>query len=210
MPPINLTSPRKTAGDYVLAWVPLLFSMMLVLTQWTTWKETKKSSEAALLNARALLNAERAWVMAELDVYGASVAIVETQSRLDGEGPFEVTRVNHVKLTCKNQGRSPAWIEEVYAQVHIVNATTVETEPELKRKHGPMDPLGPGGEKSRSLEFVCRGRRQTPDDFLSIFVVVVYRDIFNQRRETSLGYSLRYDDRLMARQFGIPGRNRNT
>jgi hypothetical protein len=172
---------------------------------------TAKAARAALLNAEALINSERAWIMAELRSYGKyseQFEIAEGMAEYSGEGLVETTSVKHVKLVCKNQGRSPAWIDRVYGQLSIVNSTTVAMDPSKAGNHGPMQPIGPGGKRSRSLELECRGIRKS-GEFLSIYVVIEYRDIFGRERETFLGYSV-HDDGSFGRQFGFPERNRNT
>lgn len=70
------------------------------------------------------------------------------------------------KLTCRNEGRSPAWIDSVRGYAEIVNNALV-------------------------------------------YVVVEYRDIFENKRTTSLGYSVDVDGNIY-RQEALPERIRNT
>src|ERR1700733_8729015 len=94
-------------------WLCILGFPTLGLVAWQTWS-TARAAKAALLNAEALINSERAWIMAELRSYGKyseMFEIVEGTAEYRGEGSVETTRVNLVKLVCKNQGRSPAWID---------------------------------------------------------------------------------------------------
>jgi hypothetical protein len=191
-------------------WLCIFGVPTLGFVAWQT-RATASAAKAALLNAQALINSERAWIMADLCSYGKDpeiFEIVEGTADYRGEGSVETTKVRLVKLTCKNQGRSPAWIDVVYGQVRIVNPTTVATDPLKEGNHGPMEPIGPGGEDSRSLDLECRGTRRG-GEFLSIYVVIEYRDIFDRKRETFLGYSV-HPNGSFGRQFGIPKRNRNT
>jgi hypothetical protein len=191
-------------------WLCIFGVPTLGFVAWQTWS-TARAAKAALLNAEALINSERAWIMAELRSYGnysEQFEIAEGTAEYPGEGSVKTTRVNLVKLACKNQGRSPAWIDAVYGQLSIVNSTTVAMDPSKAGNQGPMQPIGPGGKRSRSLELVCRGIRHS-GEFLSIYVVIEYRDIFDRKRETFLGYSV-HDDGSFGRQFGAPERNRNT
>lgn len=169
---------------------------------------TAKAAKAALLNAQAVISAERAWVMAELNCYGDSFRIFEGTGTFWGGPMVETTEIQSIKLTCKNQGKSPAWIDQVYGQLDIVDSTSVSNDPILRRgHHGPMGPLGAGEAQSRSLELRCEGRRRS-HEFLSIYVVIEYRDIFGKKHETHIGYSV--SGNSLARQNGLPERNRNT
>jgi hypothetical protein len=213
----NETSyPQETPSWYKQPewWLCILGVPTLGFVAWQTWS-TASAARAALLNAQALINSERAWVMPKLSSYGKDhdiFEIVEGTTDYPGERAVETTRVNLAKLTCKNQGRSPAWINAVYGQVSIDDGVdilaTTEIDPSKTGNHGPMGPIGPGGEASRGLELVCRGTRRS-GQFLSIYVVIEYRDIFDEKRETFLGYSV-HKDGSFGRQFAMPERNRNT
>lgn len=169
---------------------------------------TAKSARAALLNAQAVITAERAWIMADLSWYGDSLRIFEGTGTFWGGPMVETTDIQNIKLTCKNQGKTPAWVDRVHGQVDIVDSGSVMIDPILRKgHHGPMGPLGAGEEQSRSLELRCEGHRR-PGEFLSVYVVIEYRDIFGKKRETHLGYSV--SENSLDRQNGAPGRNRNT
>jgi hypothetical protein len=196
-------------SNWALVFVGSLGVVAAFITLLEIGKQTKASKDAAsaaLLNAQAVITAERAWVMADLD--GAPLAIFEATGTFWGGPLVETTEIQNVKLTCRNQGRSPAWIDRVRAQVDIVDSDSVSIDPILRKgTHGPMVPLGAGEEESRILKLRCEGRRK-PEEFLSIYVLIEYRDIFGEKRETQLGYSVH--DNLIHRQNGLPGRNRNT
>ena len=169
---------------------------------------TAKSAKAALLNAEAVIVAERAWVMADLGWHGDSPRIFNGTGTFWGGPTVETTEIQNIRLTCKNQGKTPAWIDRVYAQVDIVDSTSVAIDPVLRGgDHGPMGPLGAGEEQSTSLELRCEGHRR-PDEFLSVYVVIEYQDIFGKKHETHIGYSI--SGNSLVRQNGLPGRNRNT
>jgi hypothetical protein len=191
-------------------WLFIIGVPTLGFVSWQTWS-TAWAAKAALLNAEALINSERAWIIAELHGYGPyseQFKIVEGKTEYRGEGVVQTTTIHHVKLTCKNQGRSPAWIDAVYGQLNIVDSATIEIDRPRVGDHGPMQPIGPGDERSRSLNLICRGIRKS-GEFLCISVVIEYRDIFGRKRETLLGYSVDGDGSF-GPQFGYPERNRNT
>lgn len=156
-------------------------------------------------------NSERAWVMAELGWYEKGIHIQEGTTRNRDDTIFKST-IARVKLSCKNEGRSPAWIDNVYGRVDIVASASLEDDPQRSKlsklgSFGTMGPIGPGGEKSTSLELRCHGHRGK-DEFLSAYVVIEYHDIFHIKRTTTLGYTV--NDDAAYRQDGLPERNRNT
>lgn len=158
-------------------------------------------------------NSERAWIMAKLgwwhdESHGLHI-ILGTGSGPGGQS--EETRVV-LKLTCKNDGRSPAWIDHVYGQIGIVSGGSSLRHAKVPAKaklndYGPMDPLGAGQEASISLELYCDGHA-TDDKILSAYVLVEYRDIFGINRETRIGYSI--DRGGVYQQRALPQRNKNT
>jgi hypothetical protein len=118
---------------------------------------SRANASTGKASADALMNAERAWVLAELGWYeGARLGITDHTS---GERTW--TEAN-LKLTCKNEGRSPAWIDEVYTCVEMFSNATVLRKPEvgLCQTSGPLGPIGPGKEVSHCLQLACGGRRK--------------------------------------------------
>jgi hypothetical protein len=88
---------------------------------------SRKGARAALLNAQAVINAERAWVFAELGWYDRGANIVENAVRgRESTSAF-------VRLTCRNEGKTPAWIDHVYSHVDIVSAVSVTGDPDRAR-----------------------------------------------------------------------------
>ncbi len=70
-----------------------------------------------------------------------------------------------------------------------------------------MEPIGPDAEGFTMLELHCAGCR-TNDEFLSLYVIIEYHDIFNIKRLTTVGYTIQ--NNMIFRQEGLPDRNRNT
>jgi hypothetical protein len=172
-------------------------------------KSGKEAATAALQNAQAVMNGERAWILAELSCEGDRVQTSEIQAELPGEeGPCETTVVSNLWLTCRNHGKTPGWIDEIRAQVDIVDANSVRLDPVLRKGSlGLMGPVAADDEVSTGMELRCKGRRQR-DDFLSVFVVISYRDIFGSTHKTTLGYTIEKGQLLLLR--AAKQRNRNT
>ncbi len=167
-----------------------------------------ENANAAKLAAESVINAERAWVMAELSWYD-KVHVVTGASQIRDEPRVETTHVK-LKLTCRNEGRTPAWIDQVYGHLEIFGKAVKlgsVTKSECQTS-GPMGPLGAGKEQSRVLEATCLGHPKS-DEYLAIYTAIEYRDIFGLKRETVLGYSIDLHGEIY-RQDALPERNRNT
>jgi hypothetical protein len=122
-------------------------------------------------------NSERAWILASLGWYEGGLHVAETSSLVGGIAT-EQTFVN-VKLTCRNEGRSPAWIDMVWARVEIVSKVEGGPAPpktELRRC-GLLDPIGAGNDASRVLQLDCVSHTK-PGEFLNVNVLIEYHDIF--------------------------------
>ena len=119
----------------------------------------------------------------------------------------------NTKLTCKNDGNSPAFVEHVFGRADIVQSVIKEVSPEPPNINeldglGELEPLGPGVERTRILQMQCEGQMSN-DDSISVYVLVVYRDIFGKQRTTSMGYTIVSTDDI-SRQAAFPKRNANT
>jgi hypothetical protein len=156
-------------------------------------------------------NAERAWVLTELNWSGyQQLKVVEnTSGGNPGDGIIETTTVA-VKLTCRNEGRSPAWVDKVEGYGEIVEQRLRDIPSFVGHKmdsHLPIGPIGPGKEETRIMLFVCPGHAKG-FRLISLFLLVEYRDIFDQKRTTTCGYTVSGD--ILERQDQFPDRNRNT
>jgi hypothetical protein len=173
-------------------------------------KMTVAQLKLAQKQIEASHNAERAWVMTELswDAH-TRLHMAETSNWVEGGEQTDALSVN-VKLTCSNEGRSPAWIHGIYGHCQVMNTIkelTNLTSAEMQ-SYGLIGPIGPGKVVDRQLHMTCPGHMKGTQS-LSIYVVIEYRDIFENERMTSLGYVVA-SDRSLYRQEGLPERNRNT
>ena len=171
----------------------------------------QNTAAAARTSGASHIHTERAWVMAELDWSEKSVLHIEqSASKSEDEGTVERVTAN-VKLTCKNEGRSPGWIDNVYGHLQILPAGSMLSSPNRSdgQNFGPVGPLGTGKERSRSLDLTCLGSAKR-GEFLSAYIVIEYHDIFGFKRETLLGYKIDPASAGIYRQDDSPERNRNT
>jgi hypothetical protein len=179
------------------------FLQVLVLfMQWMLFRRQNKHFRVS----------ERAWILADLGWYPKGLHVVTGTTQRGGltESVTEDYTDVNVKLTCRNEGRSPAWIDEVYGHVERIAKGRDSRIPKWKELSalGSMEPIGAGKEHSRVLQMQCRERRKE-SEVLSVYVIVQYHDIFQIKRETFLGYIVDSDEEIY-RQLGFPERNRNT
>jgi hypothetical protein len=169
---------------------------------------SEKQAAASQAMAQSVINSERAWVMADLDWWSSVGTHVVHQTSSQEGGRADITAAR-IKLTCKNEGRSPAWIDNVYAHMEMISSVE-NLGPPCKRddgrKFGTLGPLGAGKERIRVLNLECPGYL-TGDKYLSVYAIVEYRDIFDMRRETHLGYSISISSDEIVRQDAPPDSN---
>jgi hypothetical protein len=156
-------------------------------------------------------NAQRAWVMTEIEHDTKKWADGKVHV-LQGSGSGGETTALYAVLVCKNEGNSPAWIDEKRVKFEIVNS--LPHKPNLESaefiKAGPI-PIGTGRALTHTdaLQFqpVAAGRQQD-ERMAVIYGIVRYRDIFGKHRETTFGY--RIADGEIRRLEGYPEYNKNT
>src|SRR5260370_11577568 len=84
-------------------------------------RETLAQLNVSQAQAAALVNSERAWVMVDVEWDTAKWADRKAHV-VEGSGAGGDTTCIYIVLTCRNEGRSPAWIEEKRARFQIVDA----------------------------------------------------------------------------------------
>jgi hypothetical protein len=199
--------------EKVIAIATIIYALVTIVMSLSIRRQASVAeiaSKAAKQSADALINTERAWVMAELGwCQDSSARVVGGATRTQGQGSVDTTTL-WVKLICRNEGKSPAWIENVYAHAEIVQRAldATGTRKSEGQTFGPMGPLGVGKELSHTLELTCSGITGE-GKFISVFIILDYRDVFGLERQTSLGYSVD-PNRNLVRQYAFPERNRNT
>jgi hypothetical protein len=169
---------------------------------------TKVSADAAKLSAQAVINAERAWIMVDVDWnnpgnWGGHI--------LYGSDSISLA----LKICCRNDGRSLAWITEKYICAEMVEALTAKpdfTNPEnvVQRQVQPL--AASKGDEGRIVKVSCPSQPSLRKQRL--FVVygrVKYRTIFDtQEGETTFGYLLDASDKLVRLAGKWPEYNKNT
>ncbi len=152
-------------------------------------RETLAQLSVSQAQANALINSERAWVMVDVkwdtDKWADSKAHV-----VEGSGTGGDTTGIYVALSCRNEGRSPAWIEEERARFQIVDA--LPDTPDLTSAefvHAVPEPIGVGKANQISWPATATGH-ESLGKMMVVYGVVKYRDIFDKPRETTFAYRI--------------------
>jgi hypothetical protein len=176
-------------------------------------ESTEKAANAANDNARAVINAERAWVTTELTWDHLSPKIAYLRSS-EPDKVSESISVN-VLLTCSNDGKSLAWITEKWAIMKAFNI--IPLQPEFTNKESlfqrSMQPLVPNKSESNGHR-IWLSVPGTDADRARVTIVIYgyvrYRTIFEREGETRFGYVLTRGDQLERLPADYPEYNRNT
>jgi hypothetical protein len=203
-----------TKYEAIAVWLEGIALVAIFIWDRLDAKHDHEETVAQLAIAQAQIklsqNAERAWILTELEWPDTSrLRVVTGTSSRKGEESVETTSVE-VTLVCKNEGRSPAWVDTIQGYAEIVEGKVRDLPPPVGHKAQPFIPLGPiapGQENRRQLLLECPGHIKN-NQLMSLFVIVEYRDIFEQKRVTTCGYTV--SGTYLSRQELMPERNRNT
>lgn len=197
------TMPPKDGWDKFAIW--LTFALVLigavtfgvVLYQAIQTKKAtiaaKEAAEAARLNAEAFINSERSWIMVDLEPKpGGGEKIREI---LTSDTTFVPLRI-----ACRNEGRSPAWITEKRVCLRFV--VSIPPDPNLESidyRDPDLDAVSVGKPgRAWDVDVSCEGRHDSTEDtaLLIVYGVVKYRDAFSDKHSTTFGYTLGVNGRL--------------
>ena len=139
---------------------------------------TRQQAEAAKLAAQSVMNSERAWVTADLRWAGEMGRIIFSENQIP---PHDVTKTTSTSfvLELRNDGRTPAWIETVFAGMEISGS---EKQPELPGTEY-IGPLSAGKVHKMVLELSCPGKpKMLKSENLCVHITMTYHDIFESRK----------------------------
>ena len=167
-------------------------------------EQAEKHADAARKSADALVKAERAWLMVDVE-WETPKGHLSVGSQ---DGSFNTTAF--VTLAARNQGRTPVWIAEWHAKFEIAN--TVPPKPDISGAeihYGPH-PVAVGASSELALAPIAAGCPGL-NKIMLIYGVVKYRDVFTREdelRETWFGYLIPPSERL--ERLAHPEYNKNT
>jgi len=140
----------------------------------------RQQAEAARLSAQSLLNSERAWLTADLRWAEARGRIIFGDSVIPPNNVASTTAVALV-LEIRNDGKTPAWIENISAGMEIVGQEEQPERPAMEY----FEPLGAEKARNINLRLSCPGKpKMLKSEFLRVHITVNYRDIFESREMT--------------------------
>jgi len=160
----------------------------------------------------SLIRSERAWIMVDIEWVPGYGGIVRNSSLEDG------VVVNYttfpIRIICKNEGNTPAWITEISAQsqiyelIHHQPPKTPDLQSTKVSRTEPI-PVAAKMDVSEDISLSSRGVLGNLGVDAIVYGVVRYRDMFsaNRDRETTFGYKLSYDEKTFVR---IAEYNKNT
>ena len=163
----------------------------------------KQSADAALLNAQAVMNAERAWVMVDISDPVANITVTNATN------PDRTMSSVRFSLSYRNEGRTPCWIVEKCIWFKIVDkipAHPVFEEPTAR--YDSLEPLLTTYRPSFIVSLTCEGElvvslstvpveRRAGSNTPIIYGYIKYRDTFSTERETRFGYRTMVDGTLV-------------
>lgn len=216
---------KTPKGDAPIEWANWALVLIGGITAWAVWYQSRKTAEAtqamrdslplqktaaeaADKNADALVNSERAWVMADLRFQTES-GIVHTTN------PLGERTAASVELQIRNCGPTPAWVFQQWIRLEIspkilMSDTPYPSPSQFDRIEGAIGQ----GASHMSYEILPIAKDDRPivwqteifgDGWATeqnrlntyIYGIVTYRDAFDSMRETYFGY--RVDGRKLER-----------
>jgi hypothetical protein len=211
-----------TKYEAVAIWLEGIALVLIFGLDWwnarTGHRETQEQLRLSRLQAESLqssvqsvVNAERAWIMAELGWHTHKLKPGPILGAREDpvKGTVLSTSVG-IQLKCRNEGRTPGWIYEIRGHMEIFSTgTELSTVPleKLEGIGGFVGPIGSGATREGYVEFSCPDHLKRPQ-YLSLYVVVRYHDIFSIKHETRLSYAIDNDNNIY-RQDALTERNKN-
>jgi hypothetical protein len=120
-------------------------------------KETVAQLKIAQDQIRISQNAERAWILTELNWSPYELKVVTGTSKV-GDGPEIKTIEIFLTVSCKNEGRSPAWVDKIEGHAEIVQGDIHDLAPVGPMQHfSPIGPIAPGKSESKNVNLTCPG-----------------------------------------------------
>jgi hypothetical protein len=147
-------------------------------------KETMAQIEIARQQSQFVVNSERAWLTADLKWASEKGRILISDVQVPPNSIATSTSAA-LMLEIRNDGRTPAWIENVSAGMEIVGREEQPGQSIMEY----FEPLGAEKVRHINLTLSCPGKPKIGDEILRMHITMNYRDIF-QSREMRLEYHI--------------------
>lgn len=156
--------------------------------------------------SQSVINVERAWLMVQIrmpaSVTAGMGALVQEIGVVTNQQNPESDRHTLVALLgeATNQGKTPAWIFEWKVWCDFQNLGECPVKPDYSRpyifKDKGLRPVPVGAESFRAINLKLRGTRGE-DQFIRIYGMVRYLDIFGKKRASHFGWGIWERKQLM-------------
>ncbi len=162
-------------------------------------KEVLAQLAVSQKQADALINSERAWVMAQIEGDKAKWADRKVHIVL-GSGTGGDSTGTWIVLSCHNEGKSPGWIYEKRVKFEVVSKVNPTPDfDSLPIVFEGREPIGIGQTAIPNVTNLHRletamGHAKSGDMML-IYGIVKYQDIFKEKRTVTFGYRITQGDR---------------
>jgi hypothetical protein len=195
--------PFITGGEGLIA----LITAVYAIVSYFTFLAIKRQA----VSAEAELAAQSPWIMVNIEHTPGMHGRFLGASR-QGNEP-EVQHTNFIfRFDCINHGRTPALITEKRANLIIVPKNRLPKTPDLRGTRvfdDRVEPLAAGKESLRKKdEYFSVTGYQGLDEWVVLYGVVKYRDVFGRDRQTTFGYEVTIGDKI-ERLSGYPQYNEN-
>jgi|HubBroStandDraft_2_1064218.scaffolds.fasta_scaffold102344_2 hypothetical protein len=175
---------------------------------WSTWVLVAVGVVAACIGLKtladikrqtnALISGNRSWVTVDVEKVPGMGGLTDLSGIEMGVGPVRTEGTAFpVRIICRNDGKTPAWITKKQARLDIVE--TIPDTPDWNRtiiiQEAPEQLLvGQIGKPTDETLFSKRGRADGKMTIL--YGLVTYRDPFGENKTTSFGYRVQDDGSL--------------
>lgn len=197
-------SVPMTRFEWIISIITFIYSAFSVFTFFAIKRQVRA--------AEGELAAQSPWIMVNVEYSpGMTGPFLGTSSGKDIEGVQRHTDFMF-RFDCVNHGRTPALITEKAAILIMVPKGKLPNKPDLsslKIIDSRVEPLA-AGERSKQGkdEYLSVPGYQGLDDWVVLYGVVRYRDVFGRNRQTTFGYEVTLGHKI-ERLSGYPKYNEN-
>ncbi|HWY20342.1 MAG TPA: hypothetical protein VNX26_03925 [Candidatus Acidoferrum sp.] len=183
--------PFITGGEGIIAVITAIYASI----SYFSLRAIKRQA----LSAEAQLAAESPWIMVNIEYSPGMKGRFLGTSKVRDEPETHHTDFIF-RFDCINHGRTPALITEKRATLKIIPKNSLPPKPDLKATEvfdDRAEPLAAGKESltKRDEHFSAPGY-QGLDEWVVLYGVVRYRDVFGRDRQTTFGYEVTLGEKI--------------
>jgi hypothetical protein len=177
---------KAFAPETWATWAAFVVGVGVLYIYWRTLNAVEVSAEAAKRSSEIVINAERAWIMAEIAPQPGAGWVIHSTN----QDSVESVGLN-VLCKCRNDGKSMAWITEKWAAARTFD--TVPPHPDFSDKEKifqhAVQPIAAGTQDVGYRLWLIAPGSHTGRKPILLYGYIKYRTIFDGRDgETRFGY----------------------